>query len=183
MADEFVASNEVRIFRNSEELLYMSEIGCHSDYLYPEHEEALREFFQHERDEELGRWRWPENPDYVVYPKANSTTGKRMVRVISETYGYGRDHCEGDHEQSDYRQAAAAYFAAHPESKPWHDAEDGSVWRLVQGEGSYSRHAGLLAIAEGGRFKFQNHADGSRGLDAINCNARLWKWEKVYPVD
>src|SRR5690625_7219405 len=27
---------------------------------------ALREYFQHERDERLGLWRWTENPGYVV---------------------------------------------------------------------------------------------------------------------
>ncbi|QIK61774.1 hypothetical protein G7068_00035 [Leucobacter viscericola] len=46
---------------------------------------ALREFFQHERDTELGRWRWPEYPEYVVrkLPDSNPET----VIVINESYG------------------------------------------------------------------------------------------------
>ncbi|MDR6691374.1 hypothetical protein J2X55_002286 [Microbacterium sp. 1154] len=34
--------------------------------LHKREADALREFFQAEADERLGRWRWPENPAYVV---------------------------------------------------------------------------------------------------------------------
>src|SRR5699024_11254333 len=38
---------------------------------------ALREYFQHERDERLGLWRWPENPVYGV--KETTPPGAVMV--------------------------------------------------------------------------------------------------------
>lgn len=95
--------------------------------------QALREFFLAERDAELGRWRWPENPDYVVYP---SPAGY-MVTVLKEPNGnsgqFDREQFSGmmaGFETSDpgYSRAAHAYFEAHPERKPWEDAKHGEVW-------------------------------------------------------
>lgn len=90
---------------------------------------TLREFFQHERDKELGRWRWPDNPDYVVYPDGTSRTvvkesdGRTMIvsihdRKVMTTY------------LDSYVGAAKAYDAAHPEPKPWHDAKAEEIWVL-----------------------------------------------------
>lgn len=102
---------------------------------------ALREFFRHERDEELGRWRWPENPDCVVYPTGvTGETGSDYQEcvVIDEAtgtaLGFGSDlpNCHGGH----HREAARAYFAAHPVSKPlpseprtaWVDKYGTDIW-------------------------------------------------------
>ena len=94
--------------------------------------DALREFFQHERDEQLGRWRWAANPDYVVTPFEGDPD---HVLVVQESAGVA---CEfwrastsgpsltGYH--SRLAPSARAYFAAHPEPKPWHDAKEGEVW-------------------------------------------------------
>ena len=91
---------------------------------------ALREFFQRERDEELGRWRWPENPDYVVQPDANDP---RLVTVMRESVARirkirrNRDAVSSDfHER--FGECAEAYFEAHPERKPWEDATYKDVW-------------------------------------------------------
>lgn len=87
---------------------------------------ALREFFQHERDEQLGRWRWPENPDYVVYPPEAG-----FVKVLHEStaktsvFERAWQRIDDDHDR-----AARAYFDAHPESKPWQNAEYGELWSL-----------------------------------------------------
>ncbi len=91
---------------------------------------ALREFFLHERDKELGRWRWPENPDYVVYPEGTSRL------VVRESNGHGlrislHDRKVLETHLDSYVGAARAYDTAHPEPKPWHDAEDGDVWALT----------------------------------------------------
>ncbi|MDH5133628.1 MULTISPECIES: hypothetical protein [unclassified Microbacterium] len=102
-----------------------------------EYKEALREFFQHERDEELGRWRWPDNPDYVVYVKCESESKPRAgVRVLHERTGRSRDigravvnACEAT--VSRFGRAARAYFEAHPERKPWEDAITGEIWALT----------------------------------------------------
>ncbi|MFF1540458.1 hypothetical protein ACFVWL_10280 [Microbacterium sp. NPDC058269] len=106
------------------------------------HEEvrALREFFQHERDEELGRWRWPENPDYVVYSNPDEAFermfGPNLDLVILRdsdgmTKGYVREEDQGgppmDH-RIGHMLAARAYFEAHPERKPWEAAAAGELW-------------------------------------------------------
>lgn len=94
---------------------------------------ALSEMYQHERDEELDRWRWPENPDYVVYRDRDGA-----AVVVDESY---------PRKSSDrvYRKwledpvgslgwgemAARAYFDAHPEPKPWHDAADHEFWEIT----------------------------------------------------
>ncbi|MBE7953592.1 hypothetical protein ILP86_04560 [Microbacterium sp. R1] len=101
---------------------------------------ALREFFQHERDKELGRWRWPENPDYVVYSNPDEAFermfGPNLDLVILRdsdgmTKGYVREEDQGgppmDH-RIDHILAARAYFEAHPERKPWEDATYKDVW-------------------------------------------------------
>lgn len=100
---------------------------------------ALREFFLHERDQELGRWRWPENPDYVVYPdQARKYIEQPAVIVVNERDGAvaycGKDgaySASGIGASDDWCEPAArAYFAAHPESKPWHEAKHNEIWVL-----------------------------------------------------
>lgn len=92
--------------------------------------EAMREFFRAERDEELGRWRWPENPDYVVY---RDGTSRRIVRESD-----GKSFSASLHDRKvmttyldSWIGAARAYDEAHPERKPWHDAKEGEVWLLT----------------------------------------------------
>lgn len=91
--------------------------------------DALREFFRAERDEELGRWRWNENPQYVVYADSEST-----VIVVDETTGaanqYARWEAELIHGGVHPLAAAQAFFAAHPEPKPWNRAKEGELWLL-----------------------------------------------------
>ena len=93
--------------------------------------EALRAFFQAERDEQLGRWRDPENPDWVVYPHDDVNT-----TVHDETTGaylnWSREQAEDDEYSHGFGFATArAYFQAHPEPKPWVDAKPGEVWALT----------------------------------------------------
>ena len=91
--------------------------------------EALRAFFQAERDEELGRWRDPENPNIVVYALSMVDGEDRCIRLLNELSGatwldWGRVALPGP---------ASRYFAAHPqpEPKPWVDAKPGEVWALT----------------------------------------------------
>lgn len=85
--------------------------------------QALREFFQKENDDRLGRWRWPENPDYVVYPRSED------VLVLFEMNGEGGVlYRRGDPVHDFEGQAARAYFDAHPEPKPWDTAVPGEYW-------------------------------------------------------
>ena len=99
--------------------------------------EALREFFQAERDEALGRWREPENPDWICYGRGSS---RDTVYVINEYYGlpYMLERDQVAYADSEFSAVAKRYFAAHPDvepHKPWHDAKAGEYW-LVTLEGA-----------------------------------------------
>ncbi|MFJ2506295.1 hypothetical protein [Microbacterium sp. NPDC087592] len=125
-----------------ERLTDIAETISRTAYLNKAQASALREFFQHERDEALGRWRWPENPDYVVYSNPDEAFermfGPNLDLVILRdsdgmTKGYVREEDQGgppmDHRVG-HVLAARAYFEAHPERKPWHAPDAGDHWVL-----------------------------------------------------
>ena len=120
--NQFTASNGAIIHRTSAGALALGNYM----YLSPVQEVAWREFFQHERDEELGRWRLPENPEYVVYVR-----GDGVATAVNEASGRNWSAERGDTPNgSILSDAVQAYFAAHPERKPWQDAECGDYWYL-----------------------------------------------------
>ena len=92
--------------------------------------EALRAFFQAERDDALGRWRDPENMDMVAYRTPEDDDGcGRCILLLDENTGdnhweWERIACSGP---------GLRYFDAHPqpEPKPWVDAKPGEVWALT----------------------------------------------------
>lgn len=109
-------------------------------YLGAESVMDAEEFFQAKRDAELGRWRWPENPDYVVYrnkDRAGEPTDGTVV-VIHEPSGDrawmdpdGAYSVDGGTAQS-ITDAGRAYFKAFPFTrKPWQNAQPGEVWSLT----------------------------------------------------
>lgn len=97
---------------------------------------ALREFFQRERDEELGRVRWPEDPDYVIYlPDEDGDIYVMAESAPSDGFHVSRKWAEtsGPHGMA-WARAAAWYFENHPPRKPWHDARHHELWLLtIQG--------------------------------------------------
>lgn len=127
--NEFRASNGYTVEYGPDRHLRFGPLAAAPIFFHEEEELALREFFRAEEDERLGRWRWPENPDYVVIPRAHN------VRVVSESTGVTLDAERGQYvtergEPTVYG-AASAYFHTHPEPKPWHDAKAGEVWVLT----------------------------------------------------
>ena len=88
---------------------------------------TLREYFQAERDEELGRWRDPENPDWVVYPRRDT------VYVINEYDGlpYMRERKQVAYADGAVSEVAQRYFDTHPEPKPWDTAQPDEIWVLT----------------------------------------------------
>lgn len=94
---------------------------------------ALGEYVDHLtalHDTELGRWRWPENPDYVVYTDA-IPGGHRVLREsdgASVAEGISRSHPRTNNY---FSQAAWAFFDAHPEPTPWDDAKVDEIWAVT----------------------------------------------------
>src|SRR5690606_17981070 len=74
--DKFTASNGWAVYVGTNGEIVVGEPSLVSDpstddraaLFLPSQVDALREFFRAEGDAELGRWRWPEHPEYVVYP-------------------------------------------------------------------------------------------------------------------
>lgn len=143
-----------------------------------EEENAARiEFYQHLRDKELGRWRWPENPDYVVYkaPAGERVPDARHVTVSNESNGeaawlfeVGSGGVSGG--DSWARDAARDYFAAHPEpKKPWHDAKPGEAWVITYGG---DEHA---VISDGSYFLWE--AGSEQPID----DSRITDGRRIYP--
>lgn len=125
----------ILVERESEGSPYVS-----TAYLGFEEMVAWREFEQHRRDEELGRWRYPANPDYVVYPP-DADDEDQALRILFEPGGgsadtYTREWLASVVDPDAWEPAACAkaYFESHPEPKPWMDARAGEVWELTFSE-------------------------------------------------
>ena len=125
--------NEVHVDLDELGRVRLRRAGAGSGVYTLETTEALRAFFQAERDAELGRWRDPENPDIVVYPiPAMNDQGDgygRAVWVLDEAEMVSGTVLDDRHSHS----SASRYFDAHPlpEPKPWEDAKPGEVWALT----------------------------------------------------
>jgi hypothetical protein len=123
--NEYTATNGVNVTVDVENLTFESDAYSHTTSLFGEHIDALREFFRAEEDERLGRWRWPENPDYVVYPESDG-----LHAVLRESAGE-TTHRNGLAVHDMEGQAARDYVTAHPDPKPaWHTTRDGDIWML-----------------------------------------------------
>ena len=123
--------NEVQVDLDEDGRIRLRRAGYGNGVYTLETTEALRAFFQAERDEELGRWRDPQNPDMVVYPHDDVNT-----TVHDETTGaylnWSRDQAEDDEYSRGFGFATARrYFEAHPEPEPWDAAQPDEVWVLT----------------------------------------------------
>lgn len=132
---EFTASNGVTLHPHDSRVDVNCSGSAHPDghKLSVKETEALREFFQHERDEELGLWRSPSDPTWTA------------VRRNTTIYFQNEDHERSFHFvpklegsirawSSDLQALAYEYIEAHPERKPWEEAKPGEVW-LFRGKG------------------------------------------------
>ena len=131
---------------------------------------ALREYFQAERDEELGRWRDPEDPDWVVYPRRDT------VHVINEYDGlpYMRERNQVAYVDGAVSEVAQRYFAAHPEPKPWEKARPGcdEIWVLT----IHGCEQPVYVTEFCGEPAFQVPGGGTMSLShgAITAGRRIW---------
>ena len=136
--------------------------------------ETLRAFFQAERDDALGRWRDPQNPDYVVYPHDDVNT-----TVHDETNGvhqyWSREQAEDDEYSRGFGFATArAYFQAHPKPKPWHAARPDcdEIWVLT----IHGCEQPVYVTEFGGEPAFQVPGGETMSLShgAITAGHRIW---------
>ena len=132
--------------------------------------EALRAFFQAERDDALGRWRDTENTDMVAYrtPKYDDDDG-RCILLLDETTG-GTDH-EWEHTTSP--GPARHYFAAHPDvepHKPWHDAKVGEIWEI----GLLELGPSACLVTEGDFVEISKRFEVAIGSSLIESGRRIW---------
>lgn len=178
---EFVASNGLRVSLDEHGGLVWAS-GSQNGEPKQKITQAFREFFRHERDTELGRWRSKEHPEYVVYPRDDERYGLLVVNEHNpEENEYVSVNMAGEtHRQDIMRTVAREWFAAHPKPKPWHDAKPGEVWVLtVEGiDAPCVVEDGLRVTTEGGRG-FRNLAKGPPGhlgLNApvITAGRRIW---------
>lgn len=152
MSEKFVASNGVEISRCGRGVY--DHKGRRNLSMSDSEVDALREFFLHERDTELGRWRDPDSPYIVVY--APNEEGK--VRVVDEHAGWG---WEVSPESKAYStstlfnvvKAGHHYFEAHPEPKPWQDAKPGEVWVITT---SNVGDEVAVLVTGAGRFRYSD---------------------------
>lgn len=156
MSEKFTASNGVTVSSETQAITGRRRIKFETEHVGEvfevsgEYMTALVEKLDHERDQELGRWRY--NSYLVIYQAENHQPGNRArsVYVLDERTAKMHMRHEG---QAAWREAdpelttaAASYFAAHPLPKPWHDAKPGEVWVLtVDGkEDAFKLHGDLF---------------------------------------
>ncbi|MBO3663702.1 hypothetical protein [Microbacterium stercoris] len=93
--------------------------------------DEIRRILDAERDEQLGRWRWPENPDYVVYPRENGSVTVFEESNPTAALTFWKHVRNAEVTSGAFMEAARAFFEAHPEPKPWHDAKPGELWAIT----------------------------------------------------
>lgn len=150
-------------------------IGKVIGYLSREAAYDAEEYFQWKRDAELGRWRWPANPDWVAIEGDRDRDGRTVVVVNERTLdrSWFNERVRDTPSDADAaHQAGRAYFEAHPERKPWEDAEAGEVWVLtVDGHEAHFVADGkeFNGTNEFGRFICCSHDD-----EDITAGRRVW---------
>ena len=128
----FTASNGYKVTPNGDGANVYR--GIMSTPIYPDEMQALREFFQAEGDERAGRWRYPDEPQYVVYyDQMRDRVTVFNENLMDEDGGCGISR-GNTLDYPSVQHIAQAYFAAHPEPKPdWESRRVGEAWVLTIG--------------------------------------------------
>lgn len=122
---EFIASNGIEVDSFGRAVFPLPGNSSTPEAL----KQALKEYFQHERDEELGRWRSTELPQWVVYPDERNRREGRMIDESTGEWNHAHPDYNWPH-RPDLNTVNQEFLAAHPEKKPWHNAKAGEVWIL-----------------------------------------------------
>ena len=113
----FTASNGYKVTPNGDGANVYR--GIMSTPIYPDEMQALREFFQAEADERAGRWRYPDEPQYVVYyDQMRDRVTVFNENLMDEDGGCGISR-GNTLDYPSVQHIAQAYFAAHPEPEEY----------------------------------------------------------------
>lgn len=173
--DKFTASNgitvrvESRITGDRRFLFEVGEVAGVVEMTGPQMK-ALIETLDAERDEELGRWRWPFCSTLMVY-RDESPDDVMVVDEVrpDEPHRFSRYSVSFD---GPFGGAARAYFEAHPGRKPWEDAQEGEVWIVTPSKAfTLGEQINYPAIFQAGMFR--DHG-GSWGPEDLTAARRIW---------
>lgn len=148
-------------------------------YLDPNTALDAEELFQAKRDRELGRWRWAENPDWIAVEGDRSPDGRTVVVVNERTldrFWFNERVMTIPADASAAHKAGCAYFEAHPEVKPWHDAKRGEVWAVTETNGE-----ALYRVSGWGRFEQVSGDDGLLSMPVSHVS--ITDARRVWPED
>ena len=169
--------NEVQVSLDDVGRVQLRRAGGDEGVYTLETTEALREYFQAERDEALGRWRDPENPNIVVYALSMVDGEDRCIRLLNELSGatwldWGRVALPGP---------ASRYFDAHPQPEPKPkplEAEHEEIW-VITANGDTGPALATTSHRRGTDLAFQT-ANGTL-LDAteITAGRRIWPEPRI----
>lgn len=141
MTDTFTASNGIQITMDTDRdgkvyLVGRRARGDEGQYLDthatagPGGIVALREFFQHERDEERGLWRSPTDPSWTAVRRNTTIYFQNEDHERNFWFIVGNDATLKPW-SGDLQAVAREYLEAHPERKPWEDAKPGEAWEIT----------------------------------------------------
>ena len=139
--------------------------------------EALRAFFQAERDIELGRWRDTENPDMVCFPVVGDLDA---VWVVYEGDGsrYHATRTDWERIRPHYvSETARRYFQAHPEPKPrpWEEAKPGEIWEI----GLLELGPSACLVTKGDFVEISKRFEVAIGSSLIESGRRIWPEPRI----
>ena len=152
--------------------IHLSRAGyCNGIYTL-ETTEALRAFFQAERDEALDRWRDPDNPDMVCYPVVGDLDA---VWVVYEGDGsrYHATRTDWERIRPHYvSETARRYFATHldPEPRPWLEAKPGEIWEI----GLLELGPSACLVTKGDFVEISGRFEVAIGSSLIESGRRIW---------
>jgi len=180
----FTASNGYMIIEELGDILIKDDRGRDTigpdvimgERLSPSEMLPLREFFQAERDAELGRWRSKIDPD--VFVQVNKDTYLGQVDFINERTLEVTRFARWESDLLGGRDVYSEFFAAHPEPKPWFEAKPGEVWALTvngkESAWSISDEASVWVEATTERI-----LDSAPRSPAITDGRRIWPEDRL----
>src|SRR5690625_2954402 len=180
MTDIFTASNGVTVtIEHDGYLIATTDDGmCHATGRAALGIQARREYLTADRDQELGHWKDEETGllDYQINDVPYT------VFVFDETYA---DHGTWTREEVGPTVVgfgapiAERFFAAHPEPKPWHNAQPGEAWAVALGSNAPDP---VLVVNHERRPMFQYGSDQNGPERIETYNANITHAERIWPT-